>query len=590
MMTPRSGFYGLLDPRGRLTSDDFNVPDLPPPRPAAAGCWLGHWSGPPLEAGIDYENHRGIAFHGVLHNRRDLARQLSVPEDIPTTQLLLRARAHWPDEWTARLDGLYAVAYWTGDGSDLTLRRDISGMLGLFYTKTDTGGIAFCSHLGTLMRLPGVVRRLGRQGLHEYLHLLDIAAPNTIFEGVRAVPAGEGVRLDAHRPGVETLLPPSPIPAIAMPFEAALDELQTRLTTSINRRLDGKRRPAAFLSGGIDSSVICALAAKQHPELEAVTVGFDLPGYDETPIAQGIAQHLGLRHQVLRFERADVLRAVSEAGLRAEQPMADPAAPVTFLAFERARQDYDAMLEGTGADEQLGAMPPRHLRVAVQYAARIPEGLRRYLATTLSRLPALAAYAPILDFEHPAELMRRWRGFSRTEIEALCGGPVHLEGTKFFEVFGRFPRGAHYDRFGALMGVMPSDRLSQGILLTGLDVRLPFCAPEVDALLRGQPRAYRWQVDAPKRILRAVLARHVPPDLWDVPKHGFNFPLIKLLSHENYAVVRHYLLQDQWSRWQLVAPTQVAEHARRFMSGEARLSFRVWALVVLAAWLEAHLA
>ena len=181
-----------------------------------------------------------------------------------------------------------------------------------------------------------------------------------------------------------------------------------------------------------------------------------------------------------------------------------------------------------------------------------------------------------------------WHGFRRREIEALCGEPVSLAHTRFYEVFARFSRNDHYARYSALMEALPCDRLSQAALVTGLDVRFPFWSPEVEDWLRGQPLSHRWREDAPKHILRSLLARHVPKNLWDLPKHSFDFPLQDFLAAEDFRVVRQCLLQGDWAKWQVLSTEHVAEYGRRFIAGEHSLRFRVWALVVLAAWLEGH--
>lgn len=588
-MIPASGFYAVLDPLGRLDDSAFATRDLPPPQVHRAGRWLCAWDHGSVQAIAAEQGGRYVIFHGTLYNQSCLAKELHLPPGAMTREILFGAWSHWPEEWTTRLDGLYALAFWTLDGSDLSLCRDMSGQLGLFHARTQNGCIAFASHLELLMRVPGVSRRISPQSLHEYLFLLDIAAPNTIFEGVRAVAPGERIVLDRTGVRADKPAPLPALPPIDVSFETALDTLEHRLSASIDARLEGVARPAAFLSGGIDSSLICALAAPKHAKLEAITVGFDTPGFDEAPVAQQIADHLGLRQRVLRFDRDQILHAMREIGQRAEQPFADPTGPVTLLAFERAQRDYDAILDGTGADEQMGAMPPRHVRIAVEYAARVPAGMRRMVLAALRRMPHMAGYAPIFNFDHPVELMRRWKGFAIREIEDLCGKPAELQTARFFQVFSRFPRHAHFERYSALIGVMPSDRLSQAALMTGLDVRFPFCSPGVDRHLRSLPKSYRWQADESKRILRALLARHVPRPLWDVPKHGFNFPLEGFLSHGNHELIRHYLLNGNWERWQLLRPDRVAEYAQRYISGERQLSFRVWALIVLATWLQDRL-
>ncbi|MGQ9861549.1 MAG: asparagine synthetase B family protein [Thiobacillaceae bacterium] len=529
-----------------------------------------------------------LAFCGSLYNRLDLATRLGLPTDTAPDRLLSSALTRWPDDWQRRLDGTWVAAHGELQRRRITLYRDPSGRLGLFYTRSRDGGLAFASDLHTLLQRAGMWPPFAPPALHEYLRLLDIAPPQTLYAGVQAVPPGECVvlRLDGFDPeqaiqaAAYELRPISP--------QEVVNELERLLCEAIRRRLDGVGRPAAFLSGGVDSALICALAARERPDLTAITVGFDGADYDETPIAAAIARHLGIRHEVLRFSRAELLQALTTAGRAMEQPMADPALPVSLLAFAWARRRFDAVLDGSGADELVGAMPPRHKRLAVQWAARIPTALRRRIARGLARLPVLAGYQPVFDFEHPAEPLMRWHGFRREEIEALTGTPVDLSHTRLYQVFERFAPTEHYARYTALLEAMPGDRLTQACRITGLDVRFPYWSPEVEALLRGLPQALRWRPDSPKFILRTLLARHVPRALWDVPKHGFDFPLHAFLTAEDFGLVRRYLLEADWRRWQILDAQAVAGYGRRFMSGEPGLTFRVWALVVLAAWLEGH--
>lgn len=579
---PGTGFVGRLAGRGL----DSPLPggERPARLTPAPGLTLDCLPGLADRTLLAQDEAGWLTFHGTLHNRRELAVLLGLAPDTPLDRLLLAARACWPEDWSRHLDGVWVMAYGRLDERRVSLRRDPSGALGLFYSTTADGSQNFACDLGTLTRRSDGQARTSARGLHEYLRLLDIAAPNTFFENIRAVPAGEGIVLRSD--GAAKDIPPASVTSHPTSLEAAVDELAACLTEAIARRLDGVERPAAFLSGGVDSALICALAARLRPDLTAITVGFEGADYDESPLAGVIARHLGIRHEVLRFGRDEVVQALALAGQHAEQPMADPALPVTLLAFAWAKRRHDAVLDGTGADELLGAMPPRHLRMAVEWAARIPSTLRRRIANGIGRLPGLAGYRPIFDFEHPAEPLMRWHGFRRDEIEALTGQPVRLEHTRFYQVFRRFPRSAHYQRYSALMEAMPCERLTQAMRITGLDVRFPYWSPEVETLLRGLPMDLRWRPAEPKRILRALLARYVPRQIWDVPKHGFNFPLQEFLTAEDFRLVRRYLLEADWPHWQLLKPEGVAGYARRFIAGESGLTFRVWALVVLAAWLE----
>lgn len=586
-MIPGSGFYGCFAPSGQIRQPLFPVALFPPLQFASPPFWAAAWSSDGDDAASAADGHRALLFQGELYNSRDLRRQLNAAENVPLPELLLLAHARWSLDFALRLDGLFALVL--QDKDSLHLYRDGSGARNLYYTTQRPEQISFASHLDTLLHLPDVEKRLARRSLHEYLRFLDIAAPNTVFEEVFALEAGQwltwtadGISQPPLNKHGET---PSPIPA----FDEALNTLDDLLQHSIAHRLRHIDKPAAFLSGGVDSSLICAVASGVAPQIKAVTVGFEGPQYDETPIARTIAAHLGIEHQVLRFARQDYLAAFETFHQQAEQPVADPAAPATLLAFDYCRDHFEVVLDGSGADESAGMMPPRHVRLAIEYASLLPAPLRRTIVGTLHHLPGLGGYAPIFDFEHPAEPMIRWHGFSQAEIETLCGEPVSLGHTHFYQTFARFPRDAHFNRSIALLDAMPGDRLHQAAAISGLRVRYPFWDRSVDNFIRSLPPDYRYQPTEPKRILRSLLTRHVPRNLWDVPKHGFDFPLVEFLRAEDFQLVRRYLLQGHWEKWLILAPERVAEYGHRFMAGETRLMFKIWALIVLAAWLESHL-
>ena len=525
---------------------------------------------------------------GVIHNRAALCRELGLPVDTPMHDVLRCGWQRWSAQLLPRLDGSFALALCEPDR--ISLFRDASGLKSLFWHVDASGMLHFGSDLSVLVRSPGVPRHLARFALHEFLRFGDIAAPRTIYADILAVESGELVCVSGRgtvtRRVLDRLSEVTPPPAN---LEQALDTLEVLLTRSIERRLDGASRPAAFLSGGIDSSLLNALASQEWRDLTAVTVGFEDSPLDEFPAAARIAAQLGLRHEVLRFSQAECVHAVERLAAAAEQPIADPATPATLLAFDHCRERYDAVLDGTGADEAVGLMPPRHVRFAVAHASRIPHPLRRGLTQALNAVPALAPWTALTDFEHPADTMIRWKGFQRSEIELLCGEAVSFEQTRFYREFARHGRHQHFERFSALLDAMPSERLNQAMRAAGLaSISYPFCAPEVDTFLRKLGVEHRWQPGEPKRILRRLLGRHLPAALWDTPKHGFDFPLIAFLTASNHAVVRRFLAPSMLARAGAIDPDLAARYASRFMAGETALAFRVWTLIVFAAWLERH--
>ncbi|MDP1902577.1 MAG: asparagine synthase-related protein [Rubrivivax sp.] len=528
----------------------------------------------------------GVLHHGEIHNAAELRRELGLGPSTSLAQVLLAGWRRWADDLWSRLDGVFALAI--RDADRLLLYRDPSGLCNLYLYHGQRGQVAFGTDLNRLMQLPGVARRVARAGLHEYLRFGDIAAPQTIFEDVVAVQAGWRLCWSARGLESHPAPPGHDVEPTIADFAAAVDQLGVLLDGAVQRRLEGALRPAAFLSGGVDSALLCALGRQHRADLTALTVGFDAPHFDESPVARRIAQHLGLRHEVLRFDHGECLSAFERLRAGAEQPAADPATPITLLAFEHCRGRFDAVLDGTGADEALGMMPPRHVRLAVGYASLLPPALRRQVTALLRLLPGLAGYARITDFEHPADMMIRWSGFTRPEVEALCGEPVSFADSHFYRTFGRFPRQAHFARYSALLDAMPGDRLSQAMQVSHLTVRFPFCDAATDRYIRHLCTDFRYLPGQPKRILRALLARYVPPSIWDAPKHGFDFPLRDFLINHEHALVKRYLTADRWRRTGGLSPAVVQQYGERFMAGDASLTFRVWVLVLLGAWLEQH--
>lgn len=524
-----------------------------------------------------------ISLAGELHHARTTGAG-GAAEPTDAAQVLAAWRQLGAGFGSA-LNGVYALALQAGP--ERLLYRDPSSLQNLFWCVVPGRGIAYASDLPDLLALTGRPPRLAAPALHEYLRFLDVAAPRTLFDGVSALEAGQLLRLHAdgsiqiERPALAHVASPAD-------FGHAVDRLDSLLQEAIALRLRGSERPALFLSSGVDSALIAAIAARVRPDAVAVTVGFDSPGMDEGPLAAELAGRLGLAHEVLRFGQAVLVDAFDRCAVGMEQPSADPSLPATVLALDHCRQRFDVVLDGTGADEAVGAIPPRHLRLAVSVGGRLPTGPRLALARVLRSLPLLGRYAPIVDFEHPADPFIRWGGFSRAEVERLCGEPVSFDDTHFHRTFERFATDAHFARYSALVDAMPCERLNQAMRVTGMRMRFPYCDRGVDSFLRHLPPDLRALPGQPKRILRALLARYLPREVWDVPKRGFNFPLLQFLGADDARLVRQHLDPERWRRRGLLDAEEVARHAHRFLAGDARQTFRVWALTVLDAWLQAH--
>lgn len=492
-------------------------------------------------------------------------------------------------------NGQFSLALWDRHARELLLFRDDSSARSLYFVQRPGGALAFATRLDLLIASGAAGRRLSRRSLHEYLRFLDVSTPNTIYEDVYSVEPGVLYRF-GDRGLVRQEGPAAPPAAQGGTLEDAAGTLDRLVTDAVAARLAPEGTTVTFLSGGVDSSLLCAAAATLDRErIEALTVGFQETGFDESVIASRVAAHLGVRHHVLSYTMQAYRDAFESFTAGIEYPFADPGGVPSLLAFRAAREIGRVALDGTGADTLFGVMPARHQRLAVQFGALLPRRVRGMTARWIKLLPGLRGYAPVIDFDDPEEILIRWRGWSRSAIEDLCGEPVSLAHTRFYRLFQTFPREAHLKRYSALLGNLPDDRLHQAALLTGLDVRFPYFDRTVTGWVQALDQGLRYHPGEPKRVLKAVLARQVPRSLWDQPKHGFDFPFLTLMRADDCALVRHYLDPALTRRWGLFRQDRLEAAAAEFIhSGgtsafaDRSPAFRVWALVVLFAWLENH--
>jgi asparagine synthase (glutamine-hydrolysing) len=594
-ITHSSGVIGCLDPSGARVSRLADWCQGRGVEPLLATRAFALWSNAHGRDDVHPLSINGL--QGVLVGHLFLptgARRSAPAEGSVAEQVSASYRTRGIDA-VFDLDGQFSLSLWDPRRRELFLYRDATAARSLYLSQLDGDALVFSDDLDLLVKSPLVEKRLCRPSIHEFLRFLDISPPNCIYEDVTSAEPGvlyrmgRGLSPQRARPSESPQNPPASL-------AEATDQLEALLKAAVTERMSPSGQTIAFLSGGVDSSLLCALAARHAPErVKAITVGFEDADFDESKVAVKVAQHLGIEHQVLGFSMSTYRGGFERLAAGIAYPSADPAGLPTLLSFEVAGQTATCALDGTGADTLFGVMPARHQRLAVELGTLLPRPLRRLATRLLTRLPGLRGYAPLVDFDDPEEVLIRWRGWSRRELEHLCGEPVSLSHTRFYQQFRTFPRDAHLDRYSTLLGGLPDDRIHQAAQLTGLDVRLPYVDRSVTDWVEGLRVDLRFHPDEPKRVLKAVLERHVPRRLWDHPKHGFDFPFLRLMKADDYALVRRYLDPAVTSPWGLFEETQIqaskealigADNCSAFSANSP--AFRTWALVVLFAWLEHH--
>ncbi len=495
--------------------------------------------------------HDGAAltFNGEIYNYIELRAELQklgcTFRSTGDTEVLLAALQTWgPDATLPKLRGMFAFAYWNAADHCLFLARDPIGKKPL-YIWHNGAQLAFASSLWPLtgwLRAQHHALTIDPVAIEHHLAGGYIAAPRTVFCEVQKLRAGEAWRVDAqgvHRRPIE----PVPFAEPGERLEAStLDQLEFLLQRAVERRLRSDVPVATFLSGGIDSSLITAMAARLHPGITAYTVRTGDGQEDELEMARRVAKHTGVKHEVLDIGHAE-LDLVPTLVRHYGEPFGDSSALPTWLIAHKAGAHHRVVLTGDGGDEVQGGYPRtqmfalRHLIHDVAHVPHVPlpsenPGLTGRAASLWFRgyrliTPGAAAITAQADGLHH---LHAWFAPDVRRRLAEDGWQAQVART-----FAAFATHNQLDRCLALEFrlYLPEDlnvKVDVATMGHAVEARAPLLDRDfTDACwqVRAHDRVRPWQT---KRILRALLARRLPPEAQIQRKQGFSVPMARWMA------------------------------------------------------------
>jgi len=491
---------------------------------------------------------------------------------------------------------MFAVALWDEEKQVLLLARDFPGEKPLYYSRLRDGGVAFASEIPSLLEYPQVSRELDRQALWDYPTFLWVPEPATIYRDVRALRPGEGLEVSAH--GVTEFSFKEHIPRATDPVatdEDAIAVTRETVRAAVRSRLLADVPLGAFLSSGLDSSIVCSLAREQLAELSTFCIGFedvDDPYHgrsDESTAAAAYAAKLGTRHTTVRVTGRDFRELLPRFIEAAGQPYAvSSGLGILAIARQAHAQGIKVLLSGDGADEAFGGY---------SWYPSIPDGFRdgsqqhpgdvlRFLdrdGTLSQRAQRVAGY--------PSRL-RAWAYHyyaSETEKASLFHADVRAQDSLHCFEDAEFKEPLDYirhDRAFYFHNEMLSkvDRMTMAFSVEG---RAPFAAPAIqhhasrlswDKLIRdGQ---LKW-------VLRRAFAAELPADVVARPKHGFNVPIDHWFLHEWRDLLMDTFAADSPLRRLGLLRADAADQAQRLLHDPRRVAGHVlFTFVMLRLWME----
>jgi asparagine synthase (glutamine-hydrolysing) len=543
-----------------------------------------------------------IVFNGEVYNFRELRRELEESGHRFYTSTDTEAIVHAYEEWgagaIARLRGMFGLAIWDTRSHTLTLARDRVGIKPLHYAIAG-GRLYFGSEIKSLLCAPDVDRDLDLDALNHYLSFLYTPRDGSIFKHIRKLPPGhlltwtEG-RIRQHQywqwPDQESFAG-SEADAVPALHDVLADAVKSHLVSDVPL--------GAFLSGGLDSSLVVGLMAQTSgTRVKTFSIGFDEPDFDELHHARRVARHFGTEHHEL-VVRPDAVAILDRLVSHFDEPFADSSAIPTWYVSEMARRHVTVVLSGDGGDELFGGydryVPHSRVTAFDRYGSR---PLRRAAALAASALPHGARGKNFLRHvgrDARGRYLDAIRFFSADEKPALLSPDVQRRLTgpdpetrlaRHFERYEHLPWPSQMMHFDAET-YLPDDVLTKVDRMSmahSLESRVPLLDNEVVAFASSLPSSMKIHAGRRKHVLKVVAERLLPPDVVNRSKQGFGVPLGVWFRGNLQELFADTLLSENSLRRGYFQPRFVRRLVNEHLTGQRDHTLQLWQLIILEKW------
>jgi asparagine synthase (glutamine-hydrolysing) len=574
---------------------------------------------------VSADGRHVLVFNGEIYNYRAVRRELEALGHCfvgtGDSEVLLAAISRWGVAGAAgRANGMFAFVVWDRERRTLAAARDRFGEKPL-YVAHDGHRLLLASEVRAL-QAAGAAREVDPDAVALYLRLGYVPAPFAIHRRVAKVEPGtvRTIELGDRGGRDEVVAYWSAVDAVRAGASSRrraggddLDELDELLGDSVRLRLVSDVPLGAFLSGGVDSSLVVSTMAAVHDRpVRTFTVGFEDAAYDESAHAAAVASHLGTDHHELVLTSADALAMVPKLASVHDEPFGDPSALPTSLIARFAREHVTVVLSGDGGDELFGGYDRYDWTQRLWSAFdRVPRPARAAGGRVLEAVPA-ALIDRLLDrLGRSPVAASRWSGQRIHRVAALAGADD--ASALYGSLVGHWPRSTELvpgsvalpsavDELDDLpgdalverlmladtLGYLPDDiltKVDRASMAVSLEARVPLLDHRLFEWAWRQPLAARRAVGDAKRPLRALLARRVPPAVTERPKMGFGIPVGAWLR----GPLRDWaadLLDPASLRAHGLHPEVVTARWRQHLDGRRDWAYPLWDVVMLQAWYE----
>lgn len=552
-----------------------------------------------------------LTYNGEVYNFQELRAELQAMgyqfRSRTDSEVVLYAWAAWGAKALDRLNGMFAFAIWDRREQELVLARDRYGIKPLYYTELP-GNFLFGSEVKAMLAHPAMRAELDPEALLEYMTFQNFFADRTLFQGVKLLPAGSWLTLKV---GIKKVAVQRywdyafTEPSKVEPLDQYAEELNRLFLQAVSRQLVSDVPVSAYLSGGVDSGSITAIAARQISNLRTFTIGFDLHsasgielGFDERDAAEHMSYLFKTEHYEMVLKAGDMERVLPRMAWHLEEPRVGQSYP-NFFAAQLASKFGKVVLAGTGGDELFGGYPWRYYRAVVN------DDFEHYIDKYYAYWQRLIQNTVIRDLFQPIwpKVEKVWTRdifrdvFSR-HASSLTRPEDYINHSLYFEA-KTFLHGL----------LVVEDKLS---MAHSLETRVPFLDNDlVDFALRlpvttklgnlgevvrlnenepgDKTRAYFEKTRDGKLLLRQVMQRYVPASITDAVKQGFSAPDASWFKGESMDYVRRRLMQRDAALFNFLDRSTVQRLVSDHLEGNVNRRLLIWSLLSVEQWCRTFL-
>ena len=571
-----------------------------------------------------------LVFNGEIYTHLEIRRELESEFQFRShsdTETLLYGLIQHGEKLLPRLNGIFSFAFYDRQTQRLLLARDQFGIKPLYYALHD-GRLAFASEMKSLLELPDLPKEIDLRGIANYLCFLWSPGGRTSLEAVRKMSPGHYAWVDLSQPveaieEVRYYRPPFDGQRSTSTEAQLIDELDQRLQTAVERQLLSDVPVGYFLSGGLDSSLLMAMARKLRPKEQLQAFTIDTTGIEATEgfvsdigYARQVAKHLDVTLEVID-PSCDLVRLFDQIVWHLDEPQAD-AAPLNVLAIcERAKEmGYKVLMGGAAADDLFSGYR-RHEALALEpWLRRIPYFLR----STMGAMATGAVAAIAMMTSQPA-MLRRMRkltdGLGQSPVERMIGYFTWIEPERLDQLLSPKVREQlngyrPLDSLVEMLAEIPDETspLNQMLYLemrsflvdhnlnytdklsmaAGVEVRVPYLDLDLVEFSTKVPPELKMKGRMTKYLLRKLAERYLPKEVIYRPKAGFGGPVRKWMLNELAPMVEERLSPERIARRGLFDPVSVRQLIDDNRAGHIDVAYTIWTLLAIESWCEQFLA